>query len=480
MPLHEHARNEQNRKSFTENIYKHIRKLSENLGSTHRKFPEGLIDKAASILADHNMTAEKMNSQTFQKLTSVEKELRGKAKTGIVICIDGRLMPIHMVENDVDIWEEPGSLFKVEKRMDGKFYVSSEDLALGLQKTALNYPEEDVFDIVFAHTSLRTDHICGFAKALSNKKRVDGEENRLIGLKGEELAKKNLELLDSEQIPAMTNTYNSARPEGKKLGQVAVSALFDTDTYGIVLNYKKENEFSTTRFLESGLKEIIENNYLHESSFGQYKDDFTNPKFFIEFYTKLVNLTDRLINDGQFGFNTKINEYLSDNYRKLSRDQIKAFVFRLAKTTAFQYLTGLSHIKENGHPDHPFADHHERYATVTVDGTIINPYDVVKQSFKVTASSEVLASWELDQVALGLLDHYDDDSEKRHVVFVASTVKDLGRDSAAKEKNRKLFMSILENDRIKQLVRDGKLLLVPILVDKSDKLIKEIPQYYHN
>jgi hypothetical protein len=300
--------------------------------------------------------------------------------------------------------------------------------------------------------------------------------NRLKGETDDQLVKRNLREIEEERIPAFTNSFNKARLGHKKetLKQVAVSALFDTDTMGIVLNYGKENQLSTTDLLEKeGFKErIAEAMNNEENSFGFWKDKFTDAKEFLSYYKKVVETTEKIMKDDGIGLNTRLLNYIKENYPDLISSQLQAFMFSLSRRLAFQYLTGLSKLPESGHPDHAFADHKERFATISTSGEgVLDRFNIVEQSFGITSSNIKSAVIQATQVALPLLDKHDDDKEN-HIIFVSTPLGQGDKIESLREKNRAYFESLYQNDEIKRRIMEGRLLLIPVLVKTTGEIVE--------
>jgi hypothetical protein len=441
-------------------VISHIQRLFSSLNI--EQFPQETVDKAIHILQSHNQIVEGLKKPKFIELLRNERNLKGETKLGYVLCVDGRLQSIHFGRT-VNIWEEPAGLFDVQLDEEGQLIVASKELRGVLDREAEE--SREIFEIFFAHTSLKTDHICGYMAA-----------NRLKGETDDQLVKRNLREIEEERIPAFTNSFNKARLGHKKetLKQVAVSALFDTDTMGIVLNYGKENQLSTTDLLEKeGFKErIAEAMNNEENSFGFWKDKFTDAKEFLSYYKKVVETTEKIMKDDGIGLNTRLLNYIKENYPDLISSQLQAFMFSLSRRLAFQYLTGLSKLPESGHPDHAFADHKERFATISTSGEgVLDRFNIVEQSFGITSSNIKSAVIQATQVALPLLDKHDDDKEN-HIIFVSTPLGQGDKIESLREKNRAYFESLYQNDEIKRRIMEGRLLLIPVLVKTTGEIVE--------
>jgi len=461
-----------------EGLDAYLGNLTRWMGMKESPFDPLLPKNAIDILSNHTQSVIHLKTDRIQAILDKERQLKGDAKEGFIICVDGRLINLLFAGKHTNMWEEPASLFKTKTNSKGQLVVESKALSTAIEKTAKE-DNRDLFEMVLAHTSLTTDHICGKASALSKQ-----AGHPMFGLSGRALAIKNLEMLEAEQIPAITNTYNNAREQSgnPKLNQVAVSALFDTDTYGIVLNYGKEgkNELSTTTLLESGLKAQMEAKFGEIAQFGKYNKTLDNTDHFIRLYSDLINITEKLINGEVDGF-SQVSAYIATEYPDLSPIQKKAFIFTMARTISLQYITGLSHLPVGEHPKHPFAEHAEGYATITTEGSqaIIGKNDTVNQSFGVTASTKAEAQGQIKDVVLPLLDknHEKIGGVHRHSIFITAPCDTYGREKdVAIQQVEELMKNLLEVPMVLERVREGNLLLIPVLVDKDTSDILEIPK----
>lgn len=439
--------------------------------------------KASQILHENNEIAANLQTQEMINLLGKERSLKGDAKVGYVICVDGRLQSIHF-GRVVNIWEEPASFFKVEQGLvtdknnqeNLGWQIASSDLIEALRTEA--EAGRELFEIVFAHAALTTGHDCGYANALSNKGE-DGGENRLIGLKGKELIEKNLEILEEEQSQAITNTYNTLRHNADKsrnaLSRVAVTALFDTDSYGIVLNYGQSNELSTTKIIEEeGFKEIIESQT--GIQFASLKGSYLEPKTFMKYYGSVIDLTERLMDDDAIGINQKLYQYIESNYGDLTEDQKQAFLFTLTRRIASQYVTGMSHV--DGHPDHRFSEHAEEFAAVgDMGGALPDRFNLSRQSFGITSSDPDSALHQVRDVAIPLLNKNAPVQRGKNIVFLAKGVERGRPSSSDRAKHAEMFKKIIKDHDIKQQLNNGSLLLIPVLVDEETGLAIDIPDY---
>lgn len=444
--------------------------------------------RALGIINDHNTIAEQLSTNPeFKTLLKREEQLRGASKLGHIICIDGRLMAIHFGRT-VDIWEEPASGFRVELRKDQGLIIGTDGLAqVGPKIASPDLVEalkieasqgSDLLEIIYAHTSLTTPHICGYmnGKREKGKKEIKGYE-KYANLDDEELLQENLKEIESDQIPAFTNTYNTLRHDNNHevLKKIAISAVFDTDTYGIILNYG-DHELSTTKMLEGALKKDIEEHLSKDiGHFGSLRNEFIKPSQFYKYYEKVVKLTEKLMESNEIGFQSFVREYINTHYKELTLNQQQALFFTIARRTAFQYLTGLSSIPETG-PDHPFADHEEGYATVATSGkAVIGRYDVINQSFGITASDMGAAVHQVRDVALPLLDKNDPKGKEAHIIFVATPIDENTTFAGDIVKNASLFKKICQIKEVRERIKKGKLLVVPVLVDSDTEKIIGIP-----
>lgn len=438
------------------------------------------MGRVERIIHRNNLIGELLQTAEYTQILKEERDLKGNAKLGGVICIDGRFTTIHPFGRTMNVWEEPASFIEVKETQRG-LRVKSPQFIEAL--TAAAKDKRDLLEIVFAHTSMTTDHKCGRMQAGEEH----GEFSDLpVGLTTPEA--KNLYLLENRQIPAITNTFNALRKQNRlpALKQVAISAMYDTDTMGVILNHGKGEfqEYSTTSITLS-LKDDLE--YMigeHYGAFGHMKDSFTDVLQFPSLSRNIVDIT-RIISSWD-KFMVPTQDYIQNNYPDLTKDQKQTLFFTLARTTAAQYITGLAKVPLGG-PDHKFAEHEEHYMSVSLDGKPVGRFDIEEQSFG-SSPSDPMGAISHIHTKIDLLDGHrtKNAQENPDILFVTKIVdaslweqyhtpegdQTIKRARAALgELCEKIYQDSAINKRI---VEDGSLLLVPVLVDQETGKVLEV------
>jgi hypothetical protein len=420
-----------------------------------------------------NFMADVLRSE-YPAVLEEEKKMVGACKIGKVKCIDGRFPDIFPIGPIAEVWEEPAALIETvehtEKDGTKKIYPKSTTLGIALDKAAGT--DEDLIELVMAHTSLQTSHKCGKMAGLEKQGKVR---------EGESFEDANIRMVKDSTIPAIENFYNDAREKkGKeKLETVCVPAVFDTDTFGIILDYERRGEpdfqpLSTTQIANQLSGVISANLGSVVGAFGEYKNTFTDATHFIEISKRLTYLTGALVND-KGGFEKMIYDYLDAHHSSLTSAQKQALLFTVSKTVAFQYMTGtsatqLEDIQE--HVAHPFTEHNENYMSISLRGRPFGHGEIV-QSFGSTPSDSQVA---IDHILtkISILDGHKHTDEERnpYILFVSNPVdkahfNDTDNKTVDRERadNGKFVQRIYANSEIRTLINEGKLRVVSVLVD---------------
>lgn len=428
------------------------------------------VERIEAIINRNNAIGQLLQTDEYQAILKEEKDIKGDAKLGGVICIDGRFTTIHPFGRSINIWEEPAAFAEVaEDSEDPRLESAQFNEAL----RAAAKDGRDLLEIVFAHTSLTTDGVCGRMKGGEAEHEFDGLPAELATLEA-----KNLYILEHNQIPAITSTFNEFRQENglSPLKQVAISATFDTDTMGVILNLGSDHEFSTTTMMREIKDDLQFMMGEHFGIFGGLRDKFTETEHFIDFSKRAVEITKVLLTWDKFTLPAQ--NYINKFYPDLTIDQKNALIFTLARTSAAQYITGLADVPKEG-PKHLFAEHEESYMSVSLDGKPMGRFDFGDQSFG-SSPSKTSTAIEHIHTKLTLLDkhHKHDLARKPDILFVSKIVDaDLWRkyDTAAGDqtikralgKHGQFYGELCNDQQIKERMQNGSLIVVPVLLDQE-------------
>jgi hypothetical protein len=440
--------------------------------SSEKKLEE-VGERAKRIIGRNNQIAELLQSHEYQEILREEKELIGNSKLGFVFCIDGRIPPIILFGRAANCWEEPAGLIQVETAGEETIPASTH-LSEAFRSTVNE--GRDVFEVILAHHGLSTNSVCGAMKAM-----YPPDFDRSL------LPVMNLEQIEQDALPAVLNIVNRQREDVglPPLTQVGVSALLDTDTFGLSLGYGTDHELRTTTLINDFRVEqyegMISFDFLVQENvgpFGSMRDRFMKPEHFIEYSRKVLGMTKFLLdNDIFITFREKVGAYINQYYSQLSDDQKQALNFVIAKATAVQYVTGLSEIPAGG-PTHPFAEHDERYMALSLKGKTLGRHDPEEQVFGCSSSDANKAISHI-KTQLNLMDDHPgrNNQGKPRILFLSEPVeRDLwekyvadgnetvGRIIAA---NTDLYRMIHKDKELATRIIEEELAVVPVLVDQN-------------
>lgn len=431
-------------------------------------------NRVVRIIDRNNQIADLLESggsDGYKAIVEQEIALRGEAKLGYVYCIDGRIPTIFLAGRFANAWEEPAGLIGTINTDDGNKIPKSTILDQALEETVRE--DRDVLEIFFAHTSsIEGPNTCGYMNAL--------HQDGLLPENITDLTLENLRQFEEIHIPAVTEYYNRINLQKGRdpLARVGVGAVYETDKMGIVLNYgQKDKQFSTSEYINEYRYEIESIVGEHLGEFGNMRSNFTDPENFIKLSKKTLELTKFLL--GYDSFTTKIDGYLTSNYGNLTEKQSQALRFVLVRTMALQYITGLSDTSKN--EEHPFTNHQEDYLSVSLAGKPVGRFDPKEQVFASTPSDTLTAVKDI-RLKLTLMDRHH--ANKPYLLFVSNPVKKAdwdkykGSESEAINRNialnASLFRTIVADEILKGRIKDGSLLVVPVLVDQNTGEILDV------
>lgn len=438
----------------------------------------GERSRITKIIERNNLVSEVLSDSSFKEIVQGKMELSGKAVIGYVFCIDGRIPSIFLGDRFAKFWEVPaGELVTVRRKSDGKLLPASTDLGESLRRRVTSGKE--LLEIVFAHTSfIDPKHGCGAMAA----KRAKGILND--NLSNEEA---NLKILEEKTIPAITNLFNNFRTHKgfEPLKRVGVSALYDTDSFGVILNYDRRDQgrsLSTTE-LTNQFKEIITERFIGENLvFGAYKQKFHDLKYLTIFFGNLLKITKALLQEKKFvQLQDVINKYLNQNYSDLTSNQKKAFRFFLTRSIALQYLTGLSAANKKN-IDHPFAEHEEEFMAVSIRGATIGKFDPESQGFSSTPADAASAITNIKS-KMSIMNGSKDNKKRPFILFICnllyqSDLQDNNRVlKRAMVSNAELLRAIVEDPQLGEMVRKAHLIPVPVLLAEGTNEVLKIADH---
>ena len=445
---------------FLNNFYKpnletYLRNLNKKINflETNELTKTRIMD----IIYRNTLMSKTLGSKEFLDISNGEKALMGGeyVKVGAVLCIDGRLPIAYQFGRIINTKEIAGSLISLSE--NGKTITDRRFISILDQAANEN---RELLEIVTAHTSLRhKDHRCGaIAKGLA-KGTFHGEPDEVATEEAEKRA------------GAIETKYNEILLSKDKKAQkkVALTVIIDTDTMGLILNFGKGNQLSTTEItknLASKITQKLEN----IGGFGSMKETFNDPKSYIDYSKKVLKVTSYLMKEEVSENESsveEINKYIDQYYNDLTPVQKNALLFTICRTIANQYVTGLASEQVSSHY---YLDHGESYMDVSPPGKPWGRFDP-KQSF---ASVPADRNEMLSQVTTKLELMDKNNGEKPYILFVSTPISKqilahpditlVEVEDAAIVYFQKLF----KNKNIKNRVKEGSLIIVPMLINEEN------------
>jgi hypothetical protein len=258
---------------------------------------------------------------------------------------------------------------------------------------------------------------------------------------------------------------------------VGISALYDTDTFGIILDFDQEKYLSTTELTQK-FKDELDTRFIKDNLvFGSFREKFTDLKYSTVFASNVLKITEEILEAKVVPdlFKT-INSYLDDFYSDLTAGQKTALLFLLVRNISFQYLTGLCQVKRN-HADHAFAKHEESYMAVAMRGATLGKFDPEGQGFASTPSDPKQAISNINTM-LSILGNSP--KIKPYILFVCNSVnnRDLRENNQVLQRivgsNAGLLRDIIGDKVLGEMIEKGEMIPVPVLIEEDTRDVLKI------
>jgi hypothetical protein len=290
-----------------------------------------------------------------------------------------------------------------------------------------------------------------------------------------DLVKNNLKIHEKSAL-LIKKLFNKTREQlGKpKLKKVAITAVYDTDSMGVILGYDKKIKYSTTELTKKiapNLHQLLlskGNGYLKP---GILKEVYTDPKHAYNLEALISETIPTLLEMREFSEVT--DKYFDIYYKDLSKDQLQALRYFLARTIAFQYLSGVYEQINHAHSYHA-----EDFQSITQDGPNIGQFMVDSQVFGAgPLSHEDAVDHIIDQTKL--MQTYSKSTPPYVLFIVKSASENIQPDSMERIKgiNREYYMDIIGDPRIQALMRDGLLVPIPAIINDKTREVIDIPNF---
>ncbi len=426
-----------------------------------------------TIIARNNAVAKVLSSPQYRSAVKKKNQLMGAISLGYVICIDGRIPAIFLGGRHTKHFEVPASEISVIKRKSDKHIIpDSTDLNEGLRKIATS--GEELLELVFAHTSLlNPQHGCG---AMAGKRKAGFLDPKLTNEEA------NLKIIEEKTIPAISNIFNEFKTQLGLEPQtvVALPAVYDTDTFGIILNYSSDHPLSTTNLTKEYQDHLDDYLIKYNLVFGSFRERFTDLKYLAKFNEQILKITESIL-DKKVAIELleEVENYIKTHFSDLSNTQSKALKYIILRTVAFQYLTGLCNTRRKN-LDHAFAEHEETFMAVAMRGGTIGKYDPEDQGFASTPSDPAEAISNI-KTMLSIMGNFP--KIKPYLLFVCNSVsaRDLKENDVVVQRlmgsNAGLLRDIIADKQLGELIESGEMIPVPVLVEEGTREVLKIADH---
>lgn len=458
------------RGSLEEQLNLYLNHLGKHINQT---FLQRDRKRIWDIIDRNNAVAKILELPNHRKIVKRQKQLIDNTALGLVFCIDGRIPAIFIGGRFARHFEIPaGEISTIKRKSDNKLIPDSSDLNEALRRIAST--GDDLLEIIFAHTSLLNTHK-GCA-AMIAKKKAGFIEPKLT------LEEANLKIIKEKSIPAISNIYGEFRDQlGLAPVKVtAIAALYDTDTFGIILNYdlrKDGNSLSITRVTNKYKDQMDEYFIKNNLVFGSFAEKFCDLKYFTPFCQNVLFVEENLL-DGKAApkLSEEVKVYIEKFYPDLTKRQKKALLFLLVRNVAFQYLAGISGLKRKA-ADHPFSKHGESYMAVAMRGATIGKFDPLNQGFASTPSDPAQAIANI-KTMISIMGHSP--RVRPYILFICNPVnsRDLKEFNQVLQRimgsNAGLLRDIIEDKTLGEMIEQQALIPVPVLIEEYNREVLKI------
>lgn len=484
----------------------HLRKVALGLEEDNFDYSKEADDaykRVLDFIEDNNEVCDIWHSKECQEDRNNEHKYYGKVRVYKVKCIDGRKP--RGFEGEADSLKTEEALIALDMvRSTGEIIPRQVEIC-----SVLSDPTIEPLEISIGHyDSHDTTHGCAAMKLTLDDpdedvwKYLSDREKVLVykaRTKGNHIA--NVVLLELANIRAFTNFHNKIRIEAgeKPLARVGIAGLFDTRTMGLefyaplVVKDKEGNltlkDSETTPFLSTTVvsKKLMDLKNKNLPAFGKYKDVFFKRGSFKEYSRVLTDLTGLLFetkDEEILQVTQEITDFLQAYYFDLTEEQSRALRYRILRSVAHQYLTGLSEYTKY----HPFSGHEERYASVSQDADYPGKYILDYQTFRMSCPDEKTGAKRME-IASSVMDSTGVDGNKPHIFFISTAAnkgifekKDAKHEEdyqAVLSRNLDLFRVLIDDARIRNRIDKGNILPVAVIVSygKVVDVVSQAPLY---
>ncbi|OGE32647.1 hypothetical protein A3D83_01500 [Candidatus Daviesbacteria bacterium RIFCSPHIGHO2_02_FULL_41_10] len=451
-----------------------------------------LIKKILGFIGDNNEMCEVWYSERMQQARDKELESQGPTHVFKIKCIDGRKP--RGFEGPANSLKAEGGLLALKhdpttrrpEPLSSEICIAlSDSNADLLEMNVAHYDSTDPNHGCAAIGRVITDHSKGEESVWPF---LSSHEKSLViqagGISHEYAGMVLMELTNSKALNEIHRRYMVCS-DTQPIKQVAVTVLADTRTMGLELRVpllkagqaglelvpaNEQKVLSTAQ-----LTHDFETDLTRVSNFpvGAFKETFNDKEHFVDYYEALVDLS-AVLSKPENGVSLlfeKVNSFIKENYPNLSSGQTQAFRYRVLRTVAHQYLTGLHHPQ-----DHPFSDHDEKFISIGPGTDYVGKYETDKQCFRMSGPDAKTATRRL-VIAASVMDKTKVDGEDPHIIFLCTPVRENGDAEEyqnAYADSATFYRSLMNKKIIRDLIRSKNILPVPVLISFETNKVLEV------
>ncbi len=437
------------------------------------------VDETMVFIDRNDFINRELNSERYNRVREKERHQKANVIMAATACVDPRV-PRYIFGREISMIKVPqGEITTIRRPSDNKRIPKSATLRQGIRNAAES--DRELFEFFFVHTdTINNVHGCsGMGNVLAD---LDGHDsidfNEKHAISQEPTAvDANIRLSVQTTEEAITNYYNICRKmAGKvKVARVGITAIYDTDTIGIIVR-KDGEDLSTTDLTNKHLDEIS----TLSGQQGKYAETFTDERYLLDFLEDVADTTETLLNsDNQLV--QEVDKFLQKHYSDLTGNQHAAARWGLVRMCSVKYLIGnLQNV--NGKPNHSFVDQvADSPISISLNGEALGEFDT-KQHFWSSPGSIKAAISETD-LQTSVVRKIPGHSTKPTAVFVCSSADDEDASKRNKgygrtlELNEMLVDELVVSREVGTLLLNDKIIIIPTVISDTTRLVIEIPDH---
>ncbi|MDO8269722.1 MAG: hypothetical protein Q7T54_03565 [Candidatus Levybacteria bacterium] len=419
---------------------------------------------AAEFLKSSDIAAHFVSSPEFQSIAQRQKiELRKQCSIGLFICIDGRLVPVIIGSPVFDISETKAGLVPtLNSPLDGELELTNPRIIESIIDRPLKENAE-ILQISASHEdSAKPDEISCVALELMIAQGILPDDSTYKDVLREMLSNTGF---------AVGATFNrSAKNKGfSHLERVGLTATYDTRTAGLTFD-GRDGGLNTTELTKTLLRSDDLITIQKIGQIGTFRRDFTDPATLIAREYMMYNIEKVLMRQSRV-FRQHVGRFIENNMEGFTDNQKQAFSFAVARTMATQITTGLYHGGE-----HPLSAHNEQYIASSTNGLRVGQFDPRIQSFGANVADYGDSVSHLE-TKVSLAEKIGK-MRSPYVAFISESEPEKSTSSSGRNTRAKLRahrQAIMENANLLGRIKEGKLWLIPVVLQEKTGIVKAIP-----